>query len=63
MPDGQGLDPFSLALVAEDGRVVHLRLSAPARYPKTGCGGGLGQLWSGAASEVTCPACLEVVHA
>lgn len=64
VPDGCGLgSPISAEVAAERSATVHLRLTAPDRYPKTGCGGGLGQFWTGDPSEVTCPACLEVVHA
>lgn len=63
LPDGHGLDPFSRALVAERHLPVHLRLTTPGRYPRTACTGGLGQLWTGLPVEVTCPACLELVHA
>lgn len=63
LPDGHGLDPRARELLAEHGGSVHLRLSHPdGRYPRTGCGDGLGQWWTGVSSEVTCPVCLEVVH-
>lgn len=61
--DGHGLPDEARALVAEHGQPVHLRLSAPGHYPRTACDGGLGEWWTGKSTEVTCPACLEVVHA
>lgn len=63
MPDGRGLDPLSAEQAAAHQSEVHLRLSQRGKYPKPACGRGLGQLWTGKGSEVTCPACLEVVHA
>lgn len=64
LPDGRGLDPLSLDLVAEHDLTVHLRLTnTETRAARGACDGGLGQLWSGIATEVTCPPCLEVVHA
>ena len=64
LPDGRGLDPISRALAVERSARVHLRLSAPdGRYPRTACDVGLGELWTGLTTEVTCRACLEVVHA
>lgn len=64
LPDGHGLDPLSRALVDARGLRVHLRLTSPGGISARGaCDRGLGELWSGQASEVTCPACLEVVHA
>lgn len=64
LPDGHGLDPLALELVAERGLTVHLRLTDRERRSARGaCDHGLGELWTGAPSEVTCPACLEVVHA
>lgn len=52
MPDGIGLSPLVWEVTPGDGT-----------YPKTGCTRGLGQWWTGLGSEVTCPACLELVHA
>lgn len=65
LPDGQGLPDEATAIVAEQGAVVHLRLAPPDNscYPRTGCDGGLGGWWTGKPDEVTCPDCLEVVHA
>ncbi len=64
LPDGHGLDPLSLDLVAEHDLRVHLRLTSPGRRSARGaCDRGLGELWSGVSTEVTCPACLEAVHA
>lgn len=65
LPDGRGLDPYSSDLVAERDLRVHLRLTSPSagRYPRGACGSALGELWTGLTAEVTCPACLEVVHA
>lgn len=60
--DGIGLDPISLEL-AQAGATVHLRLRIGDSYPVTACCGGLGQLWSGKASEVNCEPCKEYVHA
>lgn len=64
LPDGHGLSPETLAVVAEHDLRVHLRLTSWDRKRARGaCDGGLGELWTGVGSEVTCPACLEVVHA
>lgn len=64
VPDGHGLDDLTRALAAEHGARVHLRLTSPGgRSARGACGGGLGELWTGRPAEVTCPACLEVVHA
>lgn len=69
LPDGMGLDPLSAEVAADTGATVHLRLSNGGEYPLVACVSegerwrAWGQLWSGVASEVTCPACLEVVHA
>ena len=64
LPDGHGLDPLSIELAAEHDLRVHLRLTHSVRRSARGaCGDGLGELWSGVAGEVTCPGCLEVVHA
>lgn len=64
LPDGRGLDPLTLDLIAEHDVTVHLRLeNTETRAARGACGDGLGQLWSGIATEVTCPPCLEVVHA
>lgn len=67
LPDGQGLPPEAAAAVAEHNATVHLRLhdrDNPQRYPRSGCGRrSLGGWWSGAPAEVTCNACLELVHA
>lgn len=63
-PDGVGLPMEALAIVAETGATVHMRLSHDdnGTYPTAGCDGALGGWWTGVASEVTCPDCLEVVH-
>jgi hypothetical protein len=62
LPDGIGLSPLVREIVAERGMTVHLRLTAPDRAAAcTACGHGLGEWFSGVASEVTCPACLEAV--
>lgn len=64
LPDGHGLAPEALDLVAEHDLTVHLRLTnTETRAARGACDGGLGQLWSGVATEVTCRPCLEVVHA
>lgn len=64
LPDGHGLPAQARELNAEHGQPVHLRLtSADRRSARGACDRGLGQLWTGVAAEVTCPACLEVVHA
>lgn len=59
VPDGVGLPAEVLADVTRRLVRVHLRLSSRGRYPKTACGRGLGQWWTGRPSEATCPACLE----
>jgi hypothetical protein len=64
LPDGHGLSELCLALVAEHGARVHLRLTRVDGVTAIGaCGKGLGELWTGKAAEVNCPECLEVVHA
>lgn len=64
MPDGRGLPQEARDLNAEVGAPVHLRLTnADTRAARGACDGGLGQLWTGKAAEVTCSDCLEVVHA
>lgn len=60
-PDGRGLPESVLEDVTRRRVRVHLRLSAPGRYPRGACGRGLGEWWTGRASEVTCSACLERV--
>ncbi|NUS54716.1 MAG: hypothetical protein HOV66_07620 [Streptomycetaceae bacterium] len=64
LPDGQGLGDLR-DLITEAGDRVHLRLSSPERYPRTACRDlrSLGERWTGKSTEVTCPACLELVHA
>ena len=62
LPDGQGLSPEAAAIVARQGGPVHLRLTAPDRFPRTACGAGLGEWWTGRPGEATCTACL-VAHA
>ena len=50
---------------AQSGMTVHLMLvtdDEPQRS-RTACGGGLGQWITGAGEQVTCPECLETVHA
>ena len=64
MPDGHGLSDEARAIIAQKGGTVHLRLTSPSGQSVRGaCESGLGEWWSGLASDVTCPACLEVVHA
>jgi hypothetical protein len=64
LPDGQGLSDEARGIIAEHGGRVHLRLTSPSRQGVMGaCDSGLGEWWSGLTSDVTCPACLEVVHA
>lgn len=64
LPDGHGLPEEARQLNAEHGAPVHLRLTSPGgRSARGACDGGLGELWTGVAAEVTCPACLELVHA
>lgn len=65
LPDGKGLGDLR-GLIADAGDRVHLRLTAPGgQYPRTACRqlASLGEWWTGLAAEVTCQACLEVVHA
>ena len=62
--DGVGLPEVALEIVRDDPtQIVHLRLRDDGHYPITGCGGGLGQWWTGKTTEVTCADCLELVHA
>jgi hypothetical protein len=67
-PDGIGIHPDVWPVIAATRekcgeQMIHLRLRPdPASYPVTGCRVGIGQWWTGKASEVTCPACLELVH-
>lgn len=64
LPDGHGLPDVARVMVSELDQPVHLRLTAPgSAYPRAGCDRALGEWWSGKPDEVTCPACLEVVHA
>lgn len=64
LPDGRGLPDEARALIAEHGQRVHLRLTAPGgRSARGACDNGIGEWWTGRAAEVTCSACLEVVHA
>lgn len=64
VPDGHGLPDAARELAAEHGAPVHLRLTSPGgRSARGACGRGLGELWTGRPAEVTCPACLDVVHA
>lgn len=71
MPDQVGLDSISLELVVKHGALAHLRLADVDRYPVAACAVNdrraeartWGQLWTGVPDEVTCPACLELVHA
>lgn len=64
LPDGRGLPDEARELNAAHGAPVHLRLTAPGgRSARGACDLGLGQLWTGRPGEVTCPACLKVVHA
>lgn len=64
LPDGRGLDPLTLELIAGQDVTVHLRLTnTETRAARGACDQGLGELWSGVATEVTCRPCLEVVHA
>lgn len=63
LPDGRGLPDEARDLIAKGAR-IHLRLTSPGRESARGaCDRVLGEWWTGRASEVTCPACLEVVHA
>lgn len=60
-PDGRGLPDKALP---HGPLGVHLRLTSPdGRSARGACGGGLGEWWTGVASEVNCNACLEWVHA
>lgn len=64
LPDGHGLLIEARDLNAEHHTPVHLRLTnTETRAARGACDYGLGQLWTGVPSEVTCRACLEVVHA
>jgi hypothetical protein len=65
LPDGRGLTEEARAIIAEHDQRVHLRLSVgrTGAYPRSACDRGIGEWWSGKPAEVTCPACLEVVHA
>lgn len=64
LPDGRGLPVEARELNALHQAPVHLRLTNPDRSIARGaCDGGLGQLWTGDTSEVTCPVCLELIHA
>ena len=64
VPDGRGLPEIARKQIARDGQRVHLRLTAPGgRSAVSACGWGLGEWWTGKGSEVTCSACLQVVHA
>lgn len=59
LPDGHGLPGYAEVLMP-----VHLRLtSADGRSARGACDRGLGEWWTGVPAEVTCPGCLEVVHA
>ena len=63
LPDGYGLAPEAVALVAKYGHTVHLRLRADDDervHVRTACGGGLGEWWSGLVAETTCPDCLAL---
>ena len=64
LPDGCGLSPDAKSLIRKHAQRIHLRLTSPDRKSARGaCDGGLGEWWSGVPDEVTCPDCLEVVHA
>lgn len=66
LPDGVGLADEARAVIAEqENRIpIHLRLSTPGhRNVKSACDRGLGEWWTGKAAEVTCKACLQLVHA
>lgn len=64
LPDGVGLPPIARQIIGQEGGIVHLRLiDGRGTYPRGGCDRGLGQWWSGRPAEVTCSACLELVHA
>lgn len=63
-PDGHGLPSEALELNARYRQPVHLRLTnADTRAARGACDHSLGQLWTGVPAQVTCRACLEVVHA
>ena len=68
----RGLHADALNIMAEERSIgltplpVHLMLvteTATTERGHTACGGGLGQWISGKPAEVTCPGCLEWVHA
>src|SRR3712207_158990 len=55
LPDGVGLPDY-----VDVQMPVHLRLTAPDGHAARGaCDRGLGEWWSGIASEVTCDDCKE----
>lgn len=64
VPDGHGLTEEARALIVEHPTPVHLRLTSPGRSSaRAACDAALGEWWTGLSTEVTCPTCLEVVHA
>jgi hypothetical protein len=64
LPDGRGLPDEARESIAEHDQWVHLRLTSPdGRFARGACDRSLGEWWSGVAGDVTCPACLELVHA
>lgn len=64
LPDGHGLSPEAREIIAQHGGTVHLRLTAlDGATARGACDKGLGEWWTGIASEVTCPECRELVHA
>ena len=64
LPDGHGLSDVALDIISDNDQRVHLRLTnTETRACRSACDSGLGEWWSGVGADVTCPACLEVVHA
>lgn len=64
LPDGHGLCDEAVEIITASGQCVHLRLTSPdGRSVRGACDHGLGEWWTGVPNEVTCPDCLEVVHA
>ena len=66
MPDGRGLADEAVEVIAghDAPMPIHLRLTSPdGRSARGACDRGLGEWWTGLAAQVTCPGCLELVHA